>query len=169
MFGDPTRSLLVARTATFVALIAIGGLISLPVPPVPVTLQTLFVLLAGAVMKRSAAYPVLLYLLLGCLGLPIFHNGLAGIGVLLGPTGGYLAGFVPAAVIAGLAYETGSRGVRIAGLFAAGLLILASGTLWLSYSADLALPAAFAAGFLPFIIGDSLKAVAAYAIERRLP
>ena len=73
-------------------------------------------LLAGAVMKRYAVIPVSLYVILGALGLPLFHNGITGLGVLLGPTGGYLIGFIVAALISGLAYEYPSRPVHICGL-----------------------------------------------------
>ena len=87
----------------------------------PFTLQTLFVLLAGIVMKRYAVIPVSLYVILGALGLPLFHNGIAGVGVLLGPTGGYLTGFIVAALMTGLAYETRRVSVRICGLVSATL------------------------------------------------
>ena len=58
------------------------------------TLQTLFILLAGVVMKRYAILPVSLYVILGALGLPVFHSVVTGFGILLGPTGGYLIGFI---------------------------------------------------------------------------
>ncbi|MDD5188946.1 MAG: biotin transporter BioY, partial [Methanoregula sp.] len=102
MFGDLQRSRIVAYSAAFVALITMGSWVSIPFFPVPITLQTLFVLLSGAVMKRYAVIPVSLYILFGAIGLPVFHNGIAGIGVLLGPTGGYLLGFLPVALIVGL-------------------------------------------------------------------
>ena len=85
----------------------------------PVTLQTLFVLLAGAVMKRYAVIPVSLYVVLGALGLPVFHTGVTGSGILLGPTGGYLIGFIFAALVVGIAYENVSETVRITGLLVA--------------------------------------------------
>ncbi len=106
MFGDLRRSRRIAYTAAFIGLVALGGWISVPFVPSPFTLQTFFVLLAGAVMKRDAVIPVALYVALGALGLPVFHNGVAGVGVLLGPTGGYLIGFIPAALIVGFAYES---------------------------------------------------------------
>ena len=89
MFGDLHKSRTIAYSAACIGLIALGGWISIPCIPVPFTLQTLFVLLTGAVMKRYGAVPVALYILLGTLGLPLFHNGMTGPGVLLGPTGGY--------------------------------------------------------------------------------
>ena len=113
MHGNPERTRLLAQSATFIALLAAGAWAALPFGPVPVTLQTFFLLLAAPVMKRRAVIPAALYLLLGALNLPVFHAGLSGIGVLLGPSGGFLAGFIPAAAVAGLAYEKRSRLLRI--------------------------------------------------------
>jgi biotin transport system substrate-specific component len=169
MFGDLDRSRTIAYSAAFIGLITLGSWISVPCIPVPFTLQTLFVLLAGAVMKRYAVIPVSLYVILGALGLPLFHNGVAGIGALLGPTGGFLIGFVVAALVTGLAYEHSHRAVRIVCLIAATLIIYAFGIGWLMYSLDMEFLPAFAAGALPFIIGDAVKAGAAYLIAGRLP
>jgi biotin transport system substrate-specific component len=169
MFGNIDRSRTIAYSAAFIGLITLGSWISIPCIPVPFTLQTMFVLLAGAVMKRYAIVPVSLYVILGALGLPLFHNGIAGIGVLLGPTGGYLIGFIVAALVTGLAYESPSRPVRICGLVLATLIIYAGGIGWLMYSLDREFIPAFIAGALPFIIGDTIKAGAAYLIAERLP
>lgn len=169
MFGDPDRSKIIAYSAAFIGLIALGSWISVPFFSVPLTLQTLFVLLAGAVLKRYALVPVSIYVLMGAAGLPVFHNGVAGLGVLLGPTGGYLAGFIIAAFIAGVSFESSSRPVQVAGLAAATLVIYAMGIAWLMYSAGIGLLPALAAGVVPFIPGDIIKAGAAYGIARRLP
>lgn len=169
MFGDLKRSRIIAYSAAFIALITLGSWISIPFFPVPLTLQTLFVLLAGAVMKRYAVIPVTLYVMLGACGLPVFHNGIAGIGILLGPTGGYLIGFIPAALVAGLAYEQKSKIVRILGLAIATLLILLSGALWLVYSTGMIPVAALIGGIVIFLPGDAVKACAAYLIAQRLP
>jgi biotin transport system substrate-specific component len=168
MFGDLQRSRLIAYSAAFIGLIALGSWISIPCIPVPFTLQTLFVLLAGTVMKRRAVIPVALVILLGALGLPVFHNGMAGPGVLLGPTGGYLIGFVFAALIVGLAYEKKSRYLHIGGLVAGTVIIWLFGMAWLMYSLGMGLITAFSAGVLPFMIGDAIKAGAAYTIAGRL-
>jgi biotin transport system substrate-specific component len=162
------RAQILAYSGTFVALIAAGSWISIPLPPVPLTLQTLFVLLAGVVMRRYAVIPVGLYVLLGAANLPIFHNGTAGLGVLLGPTGGFLIGFVPAALITGLAYEQESPKYRIAGLIAATCTIYFFGVVWLAYSASIPLLQAVLIGVAPFVIGDVLKAAAAYTVGKRV-
>jgi len=169
MFGDLQKSRVIAYSAAFLGLIILGSWISIPCFPVPFTLQTLFVLLCGAVMRRYAVIPVTLYIGLGLLGLPVFHNGMAGLGILLGPTGGYIIGFIFAALITGLAYESSSRYVRIGGLAAATAAIYACGISWLMYSLGLGFLVAFSTGVLPFIIGDLIKASAAYLIAERIP
>lgn len=162
------RAQILAYSGTFIALIAAGSWISIPLPPVPLTLQTLFVLLAGVVMQRYAVIPVGLYVLLGAANLPVFHNGTAGLGVLLGPTGGFLLGFIPAALVAGLAYEHESPKIRVAGLIAATCTIYLFGVVWLAWSASISLLQAVLIGVAPFIIGDAVKAAAAYAIGKRV-
>jgi biotin transport system substrate-specific component len=144
-----------------------GSWVSIPFFPVPLTLQTLFVLLSGAVMKRYAVLPTGLYVLFGAMNLPVFHNGTAGIGILLGPTGGYMLGFIPGAFIAGIAYEGMGRPRHAAGLALGISTIFAIGVVWLSVSAGLPLIDAFIVGVIPFIPGDVLKTYAAYFVAER--
>jgi len=167
MFGDLQKSRIIAYSAVFLGLITLGGWISVPCFPVPFTLQTLFILLSGAVMRRYAVIPVGIYILMGILGFPVFHNGMAGLGILLGPTGGYIIGFLFAATISGLAYESHSRLARIGGLVAATVVIYICGIAWLMYSLGLSFILAFTTGVLPFVIGDAIKASAAYLIAER--
>ncbi len=168
MYGNEKKSQLVALTATFVALFTVGAWISIPLPPVPLTLQTFFVLLASVIMKRYAVIPAVLYLVLGALNVPVFHNALAGIGVILGPTGGFLIGFIPAALIAGLAYEQKERIIRITGLIAATVAIYVFGISWLSFSTGISLAQAVLIGVIPFLAGDALKGIAVYYIGERI-
>jgi biotin transport system substrate-specific component len=167
MFGDLQKSRFIAYSAVFLGLITLGGWISIPCFPVPFTLQTLFILLSGAVMRRYAIIPVCIYIGMGMLGLPVFHNGMAGLGILLGPTGGYILGFLFAAIITGLAYETPSRHIRIVGLITATAVIYLFGIAWLMYSLGLSFIVAFTAGVLPFVIGDAIKVLAVYLIAER--
>jgi biotin transport system substrate-specific component len=169
MFGDLQKSRNIAYSAAFIGLISLGAWVSIPFFPVPLTLQTLFVLLAGMVLKRYAVVPVSLYVVLGALGLPVFHSGVAGFGILLGPTGGYLFGFVCAALIIGFAYEYPSALLRITGLLTGTCMIYVCGVVWLIYSLGGGLIPAVTAGVLPFIPGEVIKMYAAYAIEKRLP
>ncbi|KUK99606.1 MAG: biotin transport system substrate-specific component [Candidatus Methanomethylophilaceae archaeon] len=162
------RAQLMAYSATFIALIAAGSWISIPFVPVPLTLQTLFVMLAGIVMKRYSVIPVASYVALGTLNLPVFHNGTAGIGILLGPTGGFIIGFLPAVLIIGLAYESCGKPRRVAGLILGNMVIYAFGVVWLSVSASMPLLEAAIIGVLPFIVGDAVKTFAAYQVGKRL-
>jgi biotin transport system substrate-specific component len=169
MFGDLQKSRTIAYSAAFIGLLSLGAWVSIPFFPVPLTLQTLFVLLAGAVMKRYGVIPVSLYVFLGALGLPVFHTGVAGFGILLGPTGGYLIGFIFAALVVGLAYEQESVTIRITGLLAGCVIIYVCGVAWLMYSLTTGLIPAVIGGVLPFLPGDVIKIYAAYMIEKRLP
>ncbi|WP_304838912.1 biotin transporter BioY [Methanocalculus sp.] len=171
MYGNIEYSRVLTKTATFTTLIALGGWISIAIPflpLVPFTLQTLFILLAAVVMKRYAVLPVGLFILLGLCNLPIFHNGTAGIGVLLGPTGGYIIGFLPAALIAGLFLEKRSVYAGIAGVALASLIIYAFGSAWLALSTGMPFAAAVMIGVIPYIPGDILKAAAALIIGKRV-
>jgi biotin transport system substrate-specific component len=169
MFGDLRRSRRIAYTAACIGLITLGGWISIPFVPAPFTLQTFFVLLSAVVMKREAVFPVTLYVALGALGLPVFHNGVAGVGVLLGPTGGYLIGFIPASLIAGIAWESNVAAWRIVGLFCATVLILLCGVAWLIVSSGMSPVAAIILGMGIFLPGEVAKAGAVYLIGRQLP
>ncbi|MCU0628593.1 MAG: biotin transporter BioY [Methanoregulaceae archaeon] len=168
MYKTPARPLLLAETAAFAGLIALGSWISVPFVPVPFTLQTLFVLLSGAVMRRYAILPTGLYVLMGILGIPVFHNGSAGLGILLGPTGGYILGFIPGAFITGIFFERRERAARVLGIMLGDGVIFLCGMLWLSLSTGISLFNTFLIGVLPFIPGDVVKGYAVWLIGERL-
>lgn len=172
MLGNLNRAIILTNSSLFIALIAVFSWISIPIPipffPVPVTLQTLAVLLSAAVMKRYAIIPILLYLVLGFLGLPIFHNGMAGLGVLFGPTGGFLIGFIPAVLVTGFAYEYTQPEIRIIGLVIATGLIYLFGIAWLVLSTGMSVSTALFTGMIPFLPGDAIKVIAVYLIAKRL-
>jgi biotin transport system substrate-specific component len=168
MFGDPRRSMLVSYSALFIGLITVGSWISIPFVPVPITLQSFFVLLSGAVMKRYAVVPTGLYVFCGALGLPVFHNGTAGIGILLGPTGGYIFGFIPAALVVGVAYETSPVVRHITGLIAGTVIIYVFGVSWISLSTGIPVTVAIILGMLLFLPGDVIKGFAVYQMAKRL-
>ena len=159
-------------TALFTALIAAGSYLVIPVGVVPVTLQTLFVLLAGLLGgAKIGSQAAGLYLLLGIIGLPIFSGGTGGIGHLLGPTGGYLIAWLPAAAIAGLCADWKALPQLpryIIGAAAATIIIYLVGVPWLKFVLGLSWSQAFAAGALPFLPGDMIKAAAAVSIARLL-
>jgi biotin transport system substrate-specific component len=168
MYGNAARAAVIARTAAFIGLITIGGWIAIPFVPVPVTLQTFFILLAGRMLGRNAVVPAAAYILLGAVNLPVFHNGTAGIGVLMGPTGGYLAGFVPAALIAGLGYESPKPVIQVLGLAGATASIYACGVAWLTVSSGIPLWTAVLVGVIPFLPGDVLKAAVVHGMAGKL-
>ncbi|WP_233587819.1 biotin transporter BioY [Corallococcus sp. CA049B] len=155
---------LILGAALFTALLAQVAL-SVPGSPVPITGQTLAVVLTAAALgpQRGMAAQAA-YLLLGAVGLPFFAKGASGWGALAGPTGGFLVGFLPAALLVGLAARHGydRRWWTAVPLFLAGqLLVLVIGVCWLQVKAGLDFATAFHKGFLPFIPGGLLKAVIA--------
>lgn len=168
MYGDEERTRTIAYTGIFIALFAVGGYITIPMVPVPFTLQTLFVILSGAVMRKKAVIPVVLYIILGTMGLPLFHQFTAGPGVLLGPTGGYMIGFIFAAAIVGYLYGSRNKFVRAGCFFAASFVILLSGVMWLFISTPMGLIESFLLGMVPFIPGDCVKSAAAFLIAERI-
>ncbi|MFA5100719.1 MAG: biotin transporter BioY [Candidatus Omnitrophota bacterium] len=157
----------------FITLTAISGFVRIPVPmsPVPVTLQTFFVLLAGASLGGwRGGISQLGYLALGVCGLPVFSTIGSGFLYLTGPGGGYMAGFVLAAFFIGFMRRfAGSSYVRLFILFvAASAIILLSGVAWLSVLTGYDRVKLMQIGFLPFIPGDLFKAAAAAAAYKVL-
>jgi biotin transport system substrate-specific component len=168
------------------AVLIIGGIlvltlsakIKVPFYPVPMTLQTFAVMaLAAAYGSRMAVLTVLAYLLAGALGLPVFTNtppALAGPTYFLGPTGGFLVGFILLALIVGSATDRGwDRSIPklFAAMVAADIVVFALGFVWLAWFAQLSngsglgIESAFMNGVVPFLLADLLKiALAALAI-----
>lgn len=164
-------------TALFAALIAAGTFIAIPLPfsPVPVVLQNIFALLAGLVLgplRGGAA--VGLYLIAGTIGAPVFAGASGGVVHLLGPTGGFLLGYLLAALTAGLIAGNPRPGKplplrRIIPAVAAGFLVVyVPGVLRLKGALDLSWARALGAGFFPYLIGDALKGIIAVIIAPRL-
>ena len=133
--------------------------VRLPFSPVPVTGQTLAILLAGALLgSKRGSLAVLAYLAEGAAGMPVFAGGTAGVAVFLGPTGGYLLGFVIAAWLVGRLAEQGwdRNVITTAGAMLGGnMVIYMPGLLWLSALAGT--EQAVALGLAPFIVGDIAK------------
>jgi len=157
----------------FVAVTALGAYVRVPIKgtPVPITLQTFFVILSGAVLgRRSGAASQLIYGTLGMLGIPLFSGYASGIAHLSGPTGGYIVGFILASLIVGYLTEKSYHnkfGIFLA--FAVGMLtVLVCGSAWLSVVLSISLKHAFTIGFLPFLPGDCVKTLLAYTIFLRI-
>ncbi len=150
-------------------LVAILAQVRIPLPftPVPLTGQTFAVLLVGAALGARRGFASLgLYTALGTFGLPVFAGGAAGLAYALGPTAGYLLGFIAAATITGLLAERGlERSLRTSILpFLAGTLVIyLFGAGWLAL--QFGIEKALALGIAPFLVGDAIKlALAALAL-----
>lgn len=173
---DSTRVAKLALAGVFAAVLAVSAWVSIPFHPVPLTLQTLIVLVAGGLLGRIwGPVSVGVYVLVGVAGVPVFSNGGAGVGVLLGPTGGYLVGFIIAAFVVGVAADLArlrrwrGRWLTIAlgaGVLTASVAIYAVGVPWLIVVTGMTPVAALSAGMVPFLVGDALKAIAAVMMVR---
>lgn len=165
-FDDDRTPLVLARLVLVLAgsaLLAISAQIKIPLYPVPVTGQTLVVLMIGmAYGSRLGAATLLAYLVEGGMGLPVFAGGGAGWATLAGPTGGYLIGFLVAAFILGLLAERGmGRGpvsTALAMIVGTALIYMFGVT---HLSGFIGFEKAVAAGLLPFLYGDALKLIVA--------
>ena len=171
LIAGPLSSKSIWTPALKAFLVVIGSLLlatsaqfKIPLYPVPVTGQTLVVLLIGMVYgPRLGGVTVATYLLQGVIGLPVFAGGAFGVATLLGPTGGYLGGFLIAAVVVGVLAERGmGRGIMstIIAMMIGNAIIYVTGASWLA--TFIGAQKALTAGVLPFLYGDILKlAVAA--------
>jgi len=143
-------------------LLTISAKVQIPFYPVPITMQSFVVLMIGMSYGAPlAASTVLLYLFQGLIGLPVFASG-AGIAYMIGPTGGYLAGFFLSAILLGIMASNGWgknwKTTALAMITGIGIIFL-SGVSWLS--TFIGVEAALISGFFPFIFGDFLKIIIA--------
>lgn len=172
MSGPSTSSRDLALTATFAAFIAVLGLVPAFSPfgfAVPITLQSLAIMLVGAVLgPRHAVSAVLFFLFLVALGLPLLSGGRGGLGVFTGPSAGYLVGFpIAAGVIGYLVHRRGAPynlAYALASIIFGGIVVLyLIGVPVTAWRADISLRAAIT-GSGVFIVGDLIKAVLAAII-----
>ena len=172
-----TNVLLVLGGAGFVA-IAAQVSIGLPFTPVPITGQTFAVVLVGASLGALLGLASLgLYLFVGALGAPVYADHESGWDILTGPTGGYIIGFVLAAVLTGLlAQRRWDRHFNsaVAAMLSGNVIIYLVGLPWLAVKIDAGLEGTLEAGLYPFVVGDLLKLYlagallsAAWALVRR--
>lgn len=139
--------------------------VSIPLQPIPLTGQTLGLLLIGIMLGRKRALlAVLTYLGMGIIGFPVFAAGGFGLATLIGPTGGYLLGFIPAAFILGFLGEKGwyhKAFSAISALIIGHAIVFAFGLIWLANFTGW--NTVLAAGFIPFIPGAVIKTLIAFA------
>ena len=160
-------------TLTFIGLMTatmcvLGPLsIAIPFSPVPISFTNLAIYFAVILLgRKNSTISTLVYLLIGLVGIPVFSGFTAGPVKLLGPTGGYLIGFIFMTLIAGTFVDTFKANIymQVFGLMLGTMAIYALGTLWLAYQANLTFKAALFAGVIPYIIGDIIKISIAVAL-----
>jgi biotin transport system substrate-specific component len=164
-----TRGIVLA--ALFAALLSVFSLITIPLTPVPVTLQVFMIfLIVNLLGTYYGALSCLIYLLLGAIGIPVFAGATGGISVLIGPLGGFLFSFPLSALIGGLISGKVSRSqkldvVRVVVASAISLLLIyIIGPLWLGQVLGVSLDKAYVLGALPFIPFDIAKGIVAIPI-----
>ena len=155
-----------ALTGVMAAFICIAGPLTVPAGPIPLSLATFAVYLAGAVLgRKQGTLAVALYLLIGIAGVPVFSGFSGGFQKLAGVTGGYLIGYLPCAFLSGLGAELAEERGRIRilpAMMAAGTAVLyAVGTAWFMIQSGNALGTALSLCVVPFLPGDAVKIAAA--------
>ena len=154
----------------FSALLAAGSFVRIPLGPVAITLQTLFLfMLAILLPPKKALTSVLLYLFLGSIGFPVFTSG-GGLACLLGPTGGFLMGMIPASAIGSLlGYKNrNSMAWKVSAILIMNAIMYLFGLSWMMYRLDMSAKSAFIAGCAPFLGADAVKVIAAARITKTL-
>jgi biotin transport system substrate-specific component len=163
--------------ALFAALISAGGFIVIPIGPVPIVLQNLFTLLAGLVLGPLLGVAAVgLFIVAGAIGAPVFSNNGSPMGIarIIGPTGGYLFGYLLAAFVAGLILGFLQPGEKIPlwrlvlAVVAGVLVVYVPGLIRLKFYINGTWTQTLTAGFYPFIIGDAVKGCLAGLIAPRL-
>lgn len=172
MAADKLSTKGLVYASVFGALTAAGAFIVIPMPFVPITAQTFFLNIAAILLGGPlGAISQFIYVMLGVVGVPVFAGGKAGLGVIFGPTGGYLLGFIIAAFIVGSVNKMKkSAGIfwHIFSMVIGMLVIYFLGSLQLALVAKITFHKALAVGVLPFIPGDFIKILLAAIICSRL-
>jgi biotin transport system substrate-specific component len=171
---DDPRARRLVGIAGFVLATTLGAYVAVPLPwtPVPMTLQPLFVILAGALLGPWAgASAMAAYVALGAMGAPVFSMGRAGLPWLMGPTGGYLIAYPAAAFVAGAVLRGGSRGASgtvraLAGLTLGLAVIYLGGVSQLAMLTGQGAGELLALGVMPFLAGDLVKVLIALVVVR---
>ncbi|MCL5068378.1 MAG: biotin transporter BioY [Thaumarchaeota archaeon] len=171
-----SRTRLLTVSSLFACIISISSIINIPIPgPVPITLQVFAVFLTTMVLgPKAGTLACSIYLLFGALGLPVYAGMTSGLTILLGPTGGYLLGFVAGSFVGGLACRKRASSKRndlvrlCLSAIATLIVIYLIGALWLSLYLGLSLNYALLVGVAPFVPIDALKAVFAVPIALQL-
>lgn len=161
--------------AIFAAIITVCSYIQIPFGPIPFTMQNFAVFLAAGMLGlKRGTLTVITYILLGIIGLPVFR-GLGGVGALMGPTGGFIIGFIFVAIIVGIAADKCKKNQDInrfiylfVSMFIANMVCMAMGCIWYMYISKVSLGAAIAYCVLPFIVTDIVKMILATIVNLRI-
>lgn len=159
------------RISLFTALICISSYIKIDLPNVPITAQTLAVMLAGCILgTRQAALSVFTYLLLGAVGAPVFSGGASGLPIILGKYGGYLIGFLVGVIIISLlkGKKNSLISLGFANIIGGIVVVDLFGSVWYSIITGMSVLQAFMVGALVFIPGDLIKAFVAAVVSVRV-
>ena len=157
------------KIAVMTAVICILGPLSIPIGPVPISLTPLTILLSVYILgTASGSVATLLYVFLGAVGLPVFGGFTGGFGIIAGPTGGYIIGYVFLALISGWFIEHfyNMVWVQYMGMCLGMAVLYAFGTAWLAYVAHMTFAEALAVGVFPFIAVDMIKMAVSIILGR---
>ena len=150
----------IAMIAVMTAVTCVLAPLSVPIGPVPISLTNLVIYFSLFILgTKKGTISYLIYLLIGLVGIPVFSGFTSGPGKLFGPTGGYLIGFIPLALIAGY---------FILGMILGTAVCYALGTTWLAIQAHMDFQAALMAGVVPFLPGDFIKMILALLIAPQI-
>ncbi len=154
----------IAMIGVITAVTCVLAPLSVPIGPVPISLTNLVIYFSLYILGwKRGTVSYLIYLLIGLVGVPVFSGFTGGPGKLFGPTGGYLIGFIPMALIAGIFIHKfhDKWYLSLLGMILGTVVCYAMGTAWLAVQANMSFQAALMAGVIPFIIGDLIKMILA--------
>lgn len=160
------QTYIMVSTALMTAVICVLAPLSVPIGPVPISFTNLAIYLALYLLGwKQGTISYFLYLLIGFAGLPVFSGFTGGVAKLVGPTGGYIVGFIPMAIIAGIVIDRfQKRWIQYLGMIVGTAICYALGTAWFCIQANYTVSAALAVCVIPFIPADLIKMLIAMTI-----
>lgn len=166
-----TKTVMLAQCALFAAIVCIFSFITVPIGPIPITLAIFAVMLTGIVLGfKKGAVAVIVYILIGVCGIPVFSGGKSGVAAIIGPTGGYIWSYIFMVIIIGFVSNRSMRNktlsviINIAGCILGTFVCYMCGTLQYSITANISFVKALSVCVLPFIVLDLIKAICASII-----